>query len=140
MSQPKKINDDCFALPKGVKWSPVDTALEKLKNGLSIIPKENLQPVEKSVGFIISKPCYAQISNPNFSNSAVDGYGLNGKNLSEENTFNLLPKVAYAGTNSIDTIPNNYAIRIMTGARLPKGINTVILSEDVTLINKDEIY
>ena len=140
MSKPKKIFDDCFALPKGVKWSPVDTALEKLKNGLSIIPKENLQPVEKSVGFIISKPCYAQISNPNFSNSAVDGYGLNGKNLSEENTFNLLPKVAYAGTNSIDTIPNNYAIRIMTGARLPKGINTVILSEDVTLINEDKIY
>ena len=140
MSQPKKINDDCFALPKGVKWSPVDTALEKLKNGLSIIPKANLQPVEKSVGFIISKPCYAQISNPNFSNSAVDGYGLNGKNLSEDNTFNLVPKVAYAGTNSIDTIPNNYAIRIMTGARLPKGINTVILSEDVTLINKDKIY
>ena len=94
MSKPKKKLDDCFALPKGVKWSPVDTALEKLKNGLSIIPKENLQPVEKSVGFIISKPCYAQISNPNFSNSAVDGYGLNGKNLSEDNTFNLLPKVS----------------------------------------------
>jgi hypothetical protein len=47
MSKPKKILDDCFALPKGVKWSPVDTALEKLKNSLSIIPKENLQPVEK---------------------------------------------------------------------------------------------
>ena len=56
MNEPKKIMDDCFALPKGVKWSPVDTALEKLKTGLSIIPMENLQPVEKSVGFIISKP------------------------------------------------------------------------------------
>ena len=37
MSKTKKIKDDCFALPKGVKWSPVDTALEKLRNGLSII-------------------------------------------------------------------------------------------------------
>ena len=122
MSQPKKINDDCFDLPKGVKWSPVYSALEKLKTGLSIIPKENLQPVEKSIGFIISKPCYAQISNPNFSNSAVDGYGLNGKNLSEDNTFNLLPKVAYAGTNSIDTIPNNYAIRIIFSDNHSSGI------------------
>ena len=140
MSEQKKNKDDCFALPKGVRWCPVDTALEKLKTGLSIIPIENLQLVEKSVGYIISKPCYAQISNPNFSNSAVDGYGFNSKNLTEHNTFNLLPKVAYAGINYIDTIPNNFAVRIMTGARLPKGINTVILNEDVTLLNKDKIY
>ena len=42
MSKPKKILDDCFALPKGVKWSPVDTALEKLKNGLSTVSYTHL--------------------------------------------------------------------------------------------------
>ena len=40
MSKQKKILDDCFALPKGVKWSPVDTALEKLKNGLQLYQRK----------------------------------------------------------------------------------------------------
>ena len=92
MSKPKKLKDDCFALPKGIRWCPVDTALAKLKTSLSIIPEGHLIPIEKSVGSIISKPCYAQISNPNFSNSAVDGYGFDCENLTEENIFNLLLK------------------------------------------------
>ena len=139
MSKNSKIKDDCFALPKGINWCPVDTALEKLKNGLSILPEEKFIPSEKSLGFIISQPIYALISNPNFSNSAVDGYGFHCENLSDENRFTLLPKVAYAGADFVDIVPQNYAIRIMTGAKLPKGVNTVVLNEDVTL-NNDQIF
>ena len=139
MSETSTIKDNCFALPKGVDWCPVDTALEKLKSGLQILPKEKFIPVEKSEGFIISQPTYALISNPTFSNSAVDGYGFNCKSLSDDNSFSLLSKVAYAGEALIDVVPNRFAIRIMTGAKLPKGVNTVILNEDVTL-NKDQIY
>ena len=139
MSKNSKIKDDCFALPKGINWCPVDTALEKLKNGLSILPEEKFIPSEKSLGFIISQPIYALISNPNFSNSAVDGYGFHCENLSDENRFTLLPKVAYAGADFVDIVPHNYAIRIMTGAKLPKGVNTVVLNEDVTL-NNDKIF
>ena len=43
MSKNSKIKDDCFALPKGL-IAPVDTALEKLKNGLSILPEEKFIP------------------------------------------------------------------------------------------------
>ena len=139
MSKNSKIKDDCFALPKGINWCPVDTALEKLKNGLSILPEEKFVPLEESLGFIISQPIYALISNPNFSNSAVDGYGFHCENLSDENRFTLLPKVAYAGADFVDIVPHNYAIRIMTGAKLPKGVNTVVLNEDVTL-NNDQIF
>jgi len=64
---------------------------------------------------------------------------FNCQNLSDENRFTLLPNVAYAGTEFVDIVPHNYAIRIMTGAKLPKGVNTVVLNEDVTL-NNDQIY
>ena len=140
MSKPKKLKDDCFALPKGIRWCPVDTALAKLKTSLSIITEGHLIPIEKSVGSIISKPCYAQISNPNFSNSAVDGYGFYCENLTEENIFNLLPKVAFAGINTIESVPHNFAVKIMTGAKLPKGVNTVVLNEDVKLIDNNQIF
>ena len=66
-------------------------------------------------------------------------YGFHCENLSDENKFTLLPNVAYAGTDFVDIVPQNYAIRIMTGAKLPKGVNTVVLNEDVTLKN-DQIY
>jgi len=43
MSKNSKIKDDCFALPKGINWCPVDTSLETLKNGeLVKIRKRNM--------------------------------------------------------------------------------------------------
>ena len=139
MSEPSKIKDDCFALPKGINWCPVDTALEKLKSGLQILTKENLISVEKSEGFVVSQPISALISNPNFSNSAVDGFGFNHESSSDDNGLRLLPEIAYAGSDFIDVVPDNFAIRIMTGAKLPKGVNTVVLNEDVTL-DRNQIF
>ena len=138
MSKNSKIKDDCFALPKGINWCPVDTALEKLKNGLSILLKRNSYPqkIIRLHNFSTNLCTYFKSKLFKFSSRWI-WFPL--KILSDENRFTLIPKVAYAGTDFVDIVPHNYAIRIMTGAKLPKGVNTVVLNEDVTL-NNDQIY
>ena len=138
MNNSIKLNDNCFALPKGVNWCPVDTALSKLKKSLFPVCNETLVSVVESEGHILSKPCHAEISNPNFSNSAVDGYGFSGPSSEGLNEFSLVSGAAFAGKPFKDHVPEFHAVKIMTGAMLPSGVDTVILNEDVTLDAKQE--
>ena len=46
---------------------------------------------------------------------------------------NTLYGRAAAGVPFDEAVPSGSAIRILTGAQLPKGVDTVVLEEDVTL-------
>ena len=76
MSTTKKLQNDCFALPAGVDWTPLDDALMHLETSLSpIIETEDL-PINLTVGRILAGDLKAGSDSPPFSNSAVDGYAF----------------------------------------------------------------
>ena len=124
-------------MPQGVDWTPVDQALEKLRKGLHPIVDQETVPTSQAGGRILSRDVFAQSSNPPFANSAVDGYAfayssLQGKDIEE---LPIVPEVASAGHQIDIDIPKGQAVRILTGARVPRGVDTVILDEDVQVEN-----
>jgi molybdopterin molybdotransferase len=131
MLKPPKLDNDCFALPPGVDWTPVDQALARLQEALSVVVgTEEIASADAS-GRILAAPAIARRSNPPGANSAVDGYGFAHAALREgDQNLPLIEGRAAAGSPFEGTVPMGQAVRILTGALLPKGVDTVVLEED----------
>ena len=131
MNENTRLPNDCFALPRGITWTPVDKALERLKKGLSTLKQSERVPVSNCLGRIVATSVYAINSNPPFTNSAVDGYGFCGPAKDFCNQLKLLPGVAAAGSPFKGSVSKGSALKVLTGAVLPDGVDTVFLKEDV---------
>ena len=130
--QPPPLRDDCFALPAGVDWTPVDEALALLRARLHPFVGQATVPLAAAQGRVLARDVTADRSNPPQPNTAVDGYGFAHATLPPGDP--VLPLVqgrAAAGVTFNGTVPPGHAIRILTGAALPAGVDTVILQEDV---------
>ncbi|TDK50184.1 molybdopterin-binding protein [Antarcticimicrobium luteum] len=128
---PPRLRNDCFAMPQGVSWVPVDEALEKLRAALHPVTGDQTLPTELAEGRILSAGCIARRSNPPRPNSAVDGYGFaHAATGAGPQRLPLVKGRAAAGQPYEDKVPKGAAIRILTGAILPEGVDTVVLEED----------
>lgn len=131
--KPPRLKNDCFALPPGVDWTPVDEALSRLQDGITRVVLPEGLPLTEAQGRILATDVVAVRSNPPAANSAVDGYGFAHDATGDGDQ--LLPLVdgrAAAGAAYAGTVPKGSAIRILTGALLPEGVDTVVLEEDTT--------
>ncbi|MBT8154896.1 molybdopterin molybdenumtransferase MoeA [Epibacterium ulvae] len=130
--KPPPLRNDCFALPAGVHWTPVDEALALLRDRLHPVTAVETVALVDALDRVLAKDVIAQRSNPPLPNSAVDGYGFAGGLSDGEHLIPLMEGRAAAGLAFEGEVPPGHAIRILTGASLPKGVDTVILQEDVT--------
>ena len=137
MIEPPELRDDCFALPAGVDWVPVPEVFELLQKAIVVRVKTRKVAVAKANGRFLAKPLVAARSSPPFANSAIDGYGFAGHQSAEAGPvyLSLLEGRAAAGHPFDQLVPEGSAVRILTGAVLPNGVDTVVLQEDV---NTDE--
>ncbi|MDF1668535.1 MAG: molybdopterin-binding protein [Roseovarius sp.] len=132
--KPPPLRDDCFALPAGVDWTPVDAALDMLRDRLHCVVGAEQVPLHDALGRVLAAPVMAERSNPPEANSAVDGYGFAYDSLGGgDQVVPLVDGRSAAGVPFAAKVPLGHAIRILTGATLPDGVDTVILQEDVTL-------
>jgi len=132
MIAPPPLKNDCFSLPPGHHWTPVDEALETLRARLR--PVVGLTPVglNDALGRILAEDVRALRSNPPYANSAVDGYGMRMADVEGDGPF-ALPLAdgrAAAGQPFGGTLTEGHALRILTGAMVPEGVETIILEED----------
>lgn len=131
--EPPRLRNDCFALPAGIDWTPVDTALDLLRTKLSPVVGTEELDVSQALGRVLARDTMARRSNPPAANSAVDGYGFAHAATGEgPQTLPLLEGRAAAGVPFAGRVPEGMAIRILTGAILPEGVDTVVLEEDTT--------
>ena len=134
--KPPPLRDDCFALPAGVDWVPVDQALARLQERLRPVVGQETCNITRALGRILAEPVIAARANPPLANTAVDGYGFAGAILTGgDHVLPLVPGRAAAGPRYQGAVPKGHAIRILTGAALPEGVDTVVMQEDVTLGN-----
>ncbi|MGR3503168.1 molybdopterin-binding protein [Pseudaestuariivita sp.] len=127
---PPRLSDDCFALPPGVDWLPVDQALAHLKANLHPITEAAEVSTHEAGGRILATDLIAPRANPPVANSAVDGYGFAGPAGDGPQRMPLVAGRAAAGQPFRGSVPPGHAIRILTGAALPDGVDTVLLQED----------
>lgn len=129
---PPRLSNDCFALPQGVAWVPVDQALGRLRAALHPVTATERVPVAGAGGRVLAEPAIAARANPPAANAAVDGYGFAHAALTGPGpwTLPLAEGRAAAGRPFAGAVPAGTAVRVLTGALLPAGVDTVVLDED----------
>lgn len=104
-------------------------------------------PLAEALGRVLAESIHSPITLPHWTNSAMDGYAVRGADVAgaSERTpvmLRVLETVA-AGAFPTRAVEAGEATRIMTGAPLPEGTDTVIRVEDTdagltqVLIRKD---
>lgn len=129
---PPPLRNDCFALPQGAHWTPVSDALAHLRANLRPICGPKGVPLTDGTDRILAGPAIALRAHPPATNSAVDGYAFKGPISEGAHELPLIEGRAAAGAPFRGSIPPGHAIRILTGADVPAGTDTIILQEDVT--------
>ncbi|OSQ51032.1 molybdopterin-binding protein [Marivita geojedonensis] len=130
--EPPPLRNDCFALPAGVDWTPVDDALALLRDRMTPVVGVETVPLMQAAGRVLADDLVAKRSNPPHPNTAVDGYGFAGAAIGEgPQVLPLVDGRAAAGAPFAGVVPEGNAIRVLTGADLPDGVDTVVLDEDV---------
>ncbi|MDD4991697.1 MAG: molybdopterin molybdotransferase MoeA [Paludibacter sp.] len=89
--------------------------------------------LNNSLGRILAKPIVADIDQPSFDKSAMDGYACKREDL--QKPLKVVGVIA-AGTMVDEEIQAGECYRIFTGAPLPPGADCVIMQED-TIITSD---
>lgn len=92
--------------------------------------------LDKSVGFVSAKELQAHVDSPSVDVSMKDGYAVNSSDVSgataKKPTCLRLVGVSSAGQKDRFAIETGTAVRILTGARIPKGADAVIAEEYTT--------
>ncbi|MBT9159157.1 MAG: gephyrin-like molybdotransferase Glp [Dehalococcoidia bacterium] len=111
----------------------VEQALEKILSNVSVLEPER-KPILETLGQVLAEDVRSDINIPPLDNSAMDGYAvqwesIRGATTSQPKALKVIGEVA-AGYISDREVTPGTAIRIMTGAPVPAGADTVIQFED----------
>ncbi len=86
-----------------------------------------------ALGRVLARDVISPISVPPHDNSAMDGFAFNSAALQPEQPLRLrVVGTAYAGAAWTDPVALGECLKIMTGAILPTGLDTVVPLELVT--------
>ena len=87
-------------------------------------------PVRSALGRILAADIIAPYDVPAHDNSAMDGYAVHFSSLAAEDESRLtVVGTAFAGNAFSGLVGQGQAVRIMTGAVLPAGADTVVVQE-----------
>lgn len=111
----------------------VEEYLDLVLESISELPPMEL-PISDVNGCVLAQDIYARWSLPSFENSSMDGYAVIASDLvgASESTPIAFPVIddIPAGFKSLETVHSGQVIRIMTGAPMPAGADSVIRVED----------
>ena len=108
----------------------VDDALRKLGDLTSPVLDTEVIPLTESKGRIVASAVDAPMDLPPFDASAMDGYALHANDLNQDGELAVVGE-SRAGHVCQDPVAPGTAIRIFTGAPIPRGTSAVVIQEDV---------
>jgi len=117
----------------------VDEALEKILRHFEVLEPER-KPILNCLGQVLAEDICSDIDVPPLDNSAMDGFALRaadtrGASGSSPVHLHVLGEVAAGSLPSAEVRPGT-AIRIMTGAPVPRGADTVVRFEDTDEVSR----
>jgi len=108
----------------------VDDALRKLGDLTSPVLDTEVIPLTESKGRVVASTVDAPMDLPPFDASAMDGYALHANDLNQAGELAVVGE-SRAGHVCQDPVAPGTAIRIFTGAPIPRGTSAVVIQEDV---------
>lgn len=114
----------------------VENAKKYIRQFLSPIAGQEVVALENALGRVLAADILSPANVPNYDNSAMDGYAFHADGLQENSAHQLnIVGTAFAGKAFAGKINIDECVRMMTGAMMPTGTDTVIVQEKTTLVN-----
>src|SRR5213083_1680281 len=111
------------------KLMSADDALARILAGVPALPEVEV-PLLDALGLVLAEDVAADRDVPPFRNSAMDGYAVRGDDVASAPVeLRVVGEVAAGGMPDRAVGPGE-AMRIMTGAPMPDGADTVVRVED----------
>jgi len=111
----------------------VEEALERILGRVDILNEEE-RPILDCLGRVLADDVYSDIDVPPLDNSAMDGYTVQSRDThgASQQSPRFLRVIDTVATGSISSLElkSGTAMRIMTGAPIPKGADSVVRFED----------
>lgn len=111
----------------------VHEAATRISGSVRALPTLRI-PLTEALGYVLAEDVQSPITLPHWDNSAMDGYAVHGDDVSGASASVpvTLPVVGTipAGGFASRPLARGEAMRIMTGAPLPAGADTVVRVED----------
>ena len=125
----------------------VEEAREKILEHFVKLDSKSV-PILDSMGLVVSESIKSPLNIPPFNNSAMDGYAViseDTKLASSDHIVNLkILETIKAGSVPSEKVIKGTASRIMTGAPIPEGADSIVPFEDTTEldwnINSDKSF
>ena len=115
----------------------VDEAQKVITQKITPITESEKLDLRSCLNRYLAEDIYSPINVPSHTNSAMDGYAISGDDLPKK-TVQSYPVIgtSYAGRPSSDTHKSGHVTRIMTGAIMPTGTDTVIMQEQIEIVDE----
>ncbi len=134
-------NPDCDSDPGLLR---VEQVHEKLSQLAAPVSGTERVAVRSALNRVLDQDIISTINVPPYANSAMDGYAIQGTDIPANGTTTLqVIGTSFAGDPFDGQVNRGECVRIMTGAKMPQGADTVIMQEhasrdgDVITINHD---
>ena len=109
---------------------PVAQAQDFIARLVPMVQAVEMKPIRDALGRVLAQDVVSPIDVPAHDNSAMDGYALRGSELRADGPTRLrVVGSGLAGQNFEGAVPAGACVRIMTGAVMPAGLDTVVPQE-----------
>jgi molybdopterin molybdotransferase len=110
---------------------PVDEARARILDGVKPLASESLA-LDQAMGRVLAKPVIAKRDQPPFAASAMDGYAFRHQDVEQLPSLLKVIGTSGAGHAFKGTFKPGTAVRILTGAPVPTGADTIVIQENTT--------
>ncbi len=112
-----------------------DSALKAVLDSVRPLDTERIE-LDQSIGRVLAEPIAADMDMPPFDKSAMDGFACRRQDLEQEL---CIVETIPAGRMPSKPIGPGECARIMTGAPVPVGADTVVMVEHTRLVAEDRV-
>lgn len=114
-------------MKRGVDMISIESAQHIILNRIGVLPAEEV-PLLQGLGRIIAEDVFAPWDAPLADKSAMDGYAMSSSSPKRD-TWSAVDFVPAGGMRTTPVAPGE-AVKIMTGATMPPGCDTVVPIEE----------
>ncbi len=107
----------------------VDKALQAIRACLVPVAETERVPIRQALGRILAQEIVPAIDVPGHDKSAMDGFAVRSSDLRNQEIHLKQVGTAFAGKPFAGAVGAGECVRIMTGAVMPKGADTVVVQE-----------
>lgn len=110
----------------------VEEALRRIDNTVQPVAGYEKVAIRSALGRVLAETIHSTINVPPHMNSAMDGYAVSSADFPADGSRELtVVGTAWAGKPFTGTVEHGQCVRIMTGAVLPAGTDSVVIQEKV---------